>query len=52
MVCGYFIWGDKTPVNYQIVLYLFSRIVVALIDMAYKKYKESRPSTPASNHRF
>jgi peroxisomal membrane protein 4 len=52
MVCGYFVWGDKTPVNYQIVLYLFSRIFVALVDMAYRKYKEAKRSTPASAHGF
>lgn len=48
-VCGYFIWGHKTPVNYQIVLYLFSRILIGLADMVYKKIqkrngrKDSKP---------
>lgn len=41
-LCGYFVWKEKTPVNYQIVLYLFSRITVALMDMAYRKYKEGQ----------
>lgn len=35
LVCGYVVWRHKTPVNYQIVLYLFSRVVVALLEMAY-----------------
>ena len=42
MLCGYIVWREKTPVNYQIVLYLFSRITIALINMLYKKYKEGQ----------
>lgn len=28
---GYYVWGSQTAVNYQIVLYLLSRVVVAII---------------------
>lgn len=38
-IWGYFVWGHKTPVNYQIVLYLFSRIMMALVEMIYYKAK-------------
>lgn len=31
-------FGKKTPINYQINLYLFSRITIALIELVYKKY--------------
>jgi hypothetical protein len=37
-VCGYIVWRHKTPVNYQIVLYLFSRVAMALVEMAWEKW--------------
>lgn len=37
LIGGYVVFSDKTPVNYQIVLYLFSRVVMGLIYLAYKK---------------
>jgi peroxisomal membrane protein 4 len=37
--CGYYVWRNKTPVNYQIVLYLFSRVAMALNDMLYERVK-------------
>ena len=35
---GGVVFGKKTPINYQINLYLFSRITVALIELIYFKY--------------
>ena len=34
---GYYIWGNYSSVNYQIVLYLTSRILVALATLAREK---------------
>lgn len=31
------VFSEKTPVNYQIVLYLFSRVVMGLVYLVYKK---------------
>ena len=30
LIGGYTVWGQYTSINYQIVLYLFSRVLVAL----------------------
>ncbi len=35
-IFGGLIFGKNTPINHQIVLYLFSRVFVALITMIYK----------------
>ena len=34
---GGIVFGKKTPINYQINLYLFSRISIALIELLYSK---------------
>lgn len=39
-LCSYLVWREKTPVSYQIALYLFSRIIVGLVDMLYRKLTE------------
>jgi len=36
-VVGGLVFGPKTPINYQINLYLFSRIMTALVEMGYNK---------------
>lgn len=41
-VVGAWVFGKKTPINYQINLYLLSRITVALIEFLYKKYFPDR----------
>lgn len=35
---GGLVFGKKTPINYQINLYLLSRITIALAEMLYKNY--------------
>ena len=35
---GGLVFGKKTPINYQINLYLLSRITIALAEMFYIKY--------------
>ncbi|KAJ2338863.1 hypothetical protein IWW50_006976 [Coemansia erecta] len=35
-VSGYFVFGEKTSVNQQIILYLFSRIAMGLVNTAMK----------------
>ena len=37
-IVGGLVFGKKTPINYQINLYLFSRIIVAAVEHFYKKY--------------
>ncbi len=37
LIFGTLIFGKKTGVNHQIVLYLFSRVTVALATLLYKK---------------
>ena len=37
-VVGGLVFGKKTPINYQINLYLFSRITIALVEFLYNKY--------------
>lgn len=37
-VIGGIVFGKKTPINYQINLYLLSRIVTALAEYLYNKY--------------
>lgn len=37
-VVGGLVFGRKTPINYQINLYLLSRITIALAEMLYRKY--------------
>ena len=39
-VFGSLIFGNKTGVNSQIVLYLFSRVVIGLATLIYKKISE------------
>lgn len=39
---GGIIFGKKTPINYQINLYLLSRIIIALVEYIYKKYYPER----------
>lgn len=40
---GGLVFGKKTPINYQINLYLFSRISIALIELCYYKlYPEAK----------
>ena len=41
-VFGGLIFGKQNPVNYQIVLYLLSRVLTALVGLAYKKYLKKR----------
>lgn len=36
-VVGGLVFGKKTPINYQINLYLFSRIIIAAVEYLYKK---------------
>lgn len=36
-VVGGLVFGKKTPINYQINLYLFSRIIIAGVEYLYKK---------------
>lgn len=38
---GFVVFSEKTPVNYQIVLYLFSRVVMGLIYLLYKRLSKS-----------
>ena len=40
---GYTIWGNYSSINYQIVLYLTSRILTALVTLASEKYKTIPP---------
>lgn len=44
---GYFVWGSYSGVNYQLLLYLASRIIVASIKLASEK-----GIRPFSSHRF
>jgi peroxisomal membrane protein 4 len=37
-IVGGLVFGKKTPINYQINLYLLSRITIALAEMLYKRY--------------
>jgi peroxisomal membrane protein 4 len=37
-VVGAAVFGRKTPINYQINLYLLSRITIALAELVYNKY--------------
>jgi len=37
-IVGGLVFGKKTPINYQINLYLFSRITIALVEFLYIKY--------------
>jgi peroxisomal membrane protein 4 len=41
VIGGYFIWGRYTSINYQIVLYLTSRVLVALFQRLIKQ--QERP---------
>lgn len=41
---GYFIFGNDTPVNHQIVLYLLSRIMIGLGSLLVKKGLVKQPS--------
>jgi peroxisomal membrane protein 4 len=41
-VVGGLVFGKKTPINYQINLYLLSRIAIALVEFLYKKYLPER----------
>lgn len=41
IVGGFVVFSEKTPVNYQIVLYLFSRVIMGLIYVAYKKINKN-----------
>lgn len=41
-IVGGLVFGKKTPINYQITLYLFSRIVIAGVELFYKKYLPER----------
>ena len=53
---GYFVWGNYSSVNYQIVLYLTSRVLVGLwkrvirLDIASERLKAAM--TPDRNNRF
>jgi len=40
---GYFVFGDNNPINNQIVLYLFSRILVGLVKAGVKHGYIARP---------
>ncbi|KAJ2430256.1 hypothetical protein IW137_001527 [Coemansia sp. RSA 1287] len=42
-VSGYFVFGEKTSVNQQIILYLFSRIAMGLVNTAMKTTKFKAP---------
>lgn len=46
-VSGYMVFGEKTPVNNQIILYLISRIIVGLVNLSMKKSIVPRPTFPA-----
>jgi peroxisomal membrane protein 4 len=37
-IVGGLVFGKKTPINYQINLYILSRIITALVEYAYKIY--------------
>ena len=41
-VFGGLIFGKQTPVNYQIVLYLLSRVLTASVALIYKRYFHQR----------
>lgn len=41
-VFGGLIFGKQTPVNHQIVLYLLSRVLTALVTLLYKRYFKNR----------
>jgi hypothetical protein len=41
-VFGGLIFGKQTPVNHQIVLYLLSRVLTALVTLIYKTYMSRR----------
>jgi Na+/serine symporter len=41
-IVGGVVFGKKTPINYQIVLYLLSRILLALSSIVYEKYFPER----------
>ena len=47
---GALVFGKKTPINYQINLYLFSRITIALIEYLYSRYFPAEK--PADGWRF
>ncbi|KAJ2498999.1 hypothetical protein GGH96_003858 [Coemansia sp. RSA 1972] len=42
-VSGYFVFGEKTSVNQQIILYLFSRIAMGLVNTTMKTTKFKAP---------
>jgi len=42
LVVGYFIFGNKTNINYQVVLYLLSRVIVGGVANLAKKYKKDK----------
>lgn len=44
LIGGYFIWGNYTSVNYQIVLYLFARILIGLVKLFAKKHQIVAPN--------
>jgi peroxisomal membrane protein 4 len=41
-IVGGLVFGRKTPINYQINLYLLSRIIIALVEYVYRKYYPER----------
>ena len=41
-IVGGFVFGKKTPINYQINLYLLSRILVGLIEYVFNKYLKQK----------
>ena len=41
-IVGGLVFGKKTPINYQINLYILSRIITALVEYAYKIYYPER----------
>lgn len=41
-VVGGLVFGKKTPINYQINLYLLSRIIIALVEYIYHRYFPER----------
>jgi len=44
LVGGYFVFGNYSNINYQIVLYLFSRIIIGLAKMITEKQKIQAPN--------
>jgi len=50
LFAGYFVWGNYSNINYQIVLYLTSRISVALAKLIFLKFFSSNNNNNNNNN--